>query len=325
MLASWKKHYNKPRQCIRKQRQYFANKGPYSQSYGFSNSESWIIKKDEHRIDAFEFCWRRLLKVPWTARSNQSIPKEINPEYPLKGLLLRLQYFGHLMWRANSLEKTLMLGKVKGKRRRGCPPQQRMRWLNSITDSIDINLSKHQEIVGASLVAQTVKCLSAMWEIWVRSLGWEDSLEKEMATHSSTLALKIPWTEELGAGYYPRGCKEWGTTERLHFLSFPGGSDSKESACNAGDPGSTPGLGSAPGEGYGTHSSILAWRIPWTEEPGEDPMHPWGCKESRLSDSHTHTGDTGGERSLVCCCPWVTKSRSHNLLTEQQQISILSY
>ena len=72
-----------------------------------------------------------------------------------------------------------------------------------------------------------------------------------MATHSSTLALKIPWTEELGAGYYPWGCKEWGTTERLHFLSFPGGSDSKESACNAGDPGLTLGSGRSPGEGNG--------------------------------------------------------------------------
>ena len=89
-------------------------------------------------------------------------------------------------------------------------------WLKSITDSIDINLSKHQETVGASLVAQTVRRLSTMWETWVRSLGWEDSLEKEMATHSSTLALKIPWTEELGAGYYPWGRKESGATERLH-------------------------------------------------------------------------------------------------------------
>ena len=77
--------------------------------------ESWTIKKPEsQRTDAFEFCWRRLLKVPWTARSNQSIPKEINPEYPLKGLLLRLQYFGHLMQRANSLGKALMLGKIEG-------------------------------------------------------------------------------------------------------------------------------------------------------------------------------------------------------------------
>ena len=102
--------------------------------------ESWTIKKAEWwRIDAFElWCWRRLLRVPWTARSsNQSILKEINPEYSLEGLILKLQYFGHLGQRADSLEKTLMFGKIEG-RRRG---RQRMRWLDSITDSMDMSLS----------------------------------------------------------------------------------------------------------------------------------------------------------------------------------------
>ena len=111
--------------------------------------ESWTIKKAEcQRIDAFElWCWRRLSRIPWTARrSNQSILREINPEYPLEGLMLKLklQYFGPLMQTTDSLKKSLMLGKIEGRRRRG---RQRMRWLDSITNAMDMNLGKLQKMV----------------------------------------------------------------------------------------------------------------------------------------------------------------------------------
>ena len=137
----------KPRQCIKKQRHHFSNKGAYRQSYGFSSSHvgMWVL---DHKAGwAFElWCWRRLLRVPWTARrSNQSILKEISPGCSLEGLMLKLklQYCGYLMQRADSLERILMLGKTESKRR---GRWQRVRWLDSITDSTDTNLSKLQII-----------------------------------------------------------------------------------------------------------------------------------------------------------------------------------
>ena len=170
MLAPWKKRCDQHRYHIKKQRHHFADKGLYSQSYDFSSNyrkygcESWTIKKTEcQRIDVFElWCWRRLLRVPWTAgTSNESILKETNLEYSLEGLRLKLklQYFVYLILRANSLEKTLMLGKFEGRRRRGW---QRVRWLDGIIDSMGMNLRKLQEMVNNRSLACCSPCFKEL-------------------------------------------------------------------------------------------------------------------------------------------------------------------
>ena len=154
--------------------------------------ESWTTKKAEHqRIDAFElWCWRRLLRVPWTARrSKQSILKEIDPEYSLEGLMLKLklQYFGHLKWRAKSLEKTLRLGKIEARRRRGW---QRMRWLNGITDSIDMSLNKIREMVKDR-------------EAWHATVHGDRKSQTQLSNWTATRfnnTLNTPWS----SGIYPK-------------------------------------------------------------------------------------------------------------------------
>ena len=184
MLPPWKKSYDQPRQHIKKQRHYFPDKGPASQSYVFSRSHVWMWELDykESWVPKnwwfWTVVWRRLLRVPWTARgSNQLILQEISPEYSLEELMLKLklQYFGHLMQRTDSLEKTLMLGKIEGGRRRG---QQRMRWWMASPTQwtwVWVN-SRSWWWTGRPGVLQSMIGLQRVGHDWATELNWIELL-----------------------------------------------------------------------------------------------------------------------------------------------------